>query len=324
MAIPMRLLGRTGLRVSQLCLGTMTFGTEWGWGTDEAESRRIYDAYRQAGGNFVDTANNYNDGSSERMLGRFIAGERDHIVLASKFTFTGDATNPNSSGSTRKSLRINVEESLRRLGTDHLDLLWVHAWDRCTPTEETLRALDDLVRAGTVLAIGVSNTPAWAIARGNAIAELRGWTQFCALQVQYSLAERSIERELLPMARATGLATLAWSPLGRGLLLGKLDDDKLTPRQRVIVETVAEISRETSATRAQVALAWVMAQDVMPVLGARSVDQITDNLGVLDVTLDESQLARLDAVARIELGYPLDWLDAPHRRAQFAPEEFGA
>ncbi len=215
------------------------------------------------------------------------------MVLATKFTFpypTGVA-NPNSSGSHRKSLRHSLEGSLRRLDTDYVDLLWVHAWDQCTPAEETMRALDDLVRAGKVLAIGVSNTPAWVAAQAQAIAELRGWTAFCSMQVEYSLAERSADRELVPMARTLGLASMAWSPLGRGAFGGKHDPEKLSPAQRRALEAVTPVAKELGVTPAQVALAWVLRQGFMPVLGARRIDQIRDNLAVVDVRIDDAHLA---------------------------------
>jgi aryl-alcohol dehydrogenase-like predicted oxidoreductase len=320
MSLRLRLLGRSGIRVSEVCLGTMTFGTEWGFGTDESESRQIYAAYREAGGNFVDTANNYNQGTSEKILGRLISAEREAIVLATKFTFPfpTDRTNPNSSGSHRKSLRGSVEGSLRRLDTDYVDLLWVHAWDQGTPPEETIRALDDLVRAGKVLAIGISNTPAWVVSRADAIAELRGWSAFCALQVEYSLAERSADRELLPMARAIGLAPMAWSPLGRGALAGRHDPDTLSTAQRRAVDVATQVGGELGVTPAQVALAWVLHQGVMPVLGARRIDQIRDNLAALEVRFDDDHLARLEAATHIERGYPYDWLDENHRRVLFS------
>jgi aryl-alcohol dehydrogenase-like predicted oxidoreductase len=319
-SIRLRLLGRSGIRVSELCLGTMTFGTEWGFGAEESEARQIYAAYREAGGNFVDTANNYNQGTSERILGRLLAGERDAVVVATKFTFPypTDAANPNSSGSHRKSLRHSLEGSLRRLGTDYVDLLWLHAWDQCTPVEETMRALDDLVRAGQVLAIGVSNTPAWVAAQAQAVAELRGWSAFCGMQVEYSLAERSAERELIPMARTLGLASMAWSPLGRGALGGKHDLERLSPAQRRALDAVIPVANELGVTPARVALAWVLQQGFMPVLGARRVDQIRDNLAVVDVRIDDAQLSGLDAATRIELGYPYDWLDEEHRRPLFS------
>ncbi|MEU6642850.1 aldo/keto reductase [Saccharomonospora sp. NPDC046836] len=310
-SIPLRVLGRSGMRVSELCLGAMTFGTEWGFGADEETCREIYRVFRDAGGNFVDTANIYNEGASEAIVGRLIAKERDAIVLSTKYTLLADKENPNSGGSHRKSLRCAVEGSLRRLGTDYVDLLWVHAWDQCTPADETLRALDDLVRAGTVLAVGVSNTPAWVVSRSQAIADLRGWSAFCAIQLEYSLVARTPERELLPMARALGLSPWAWSPLARGLLTGKRRGDSAPPSpaaQRALTVTT-EVAAELGATPAQVALAWLRRQGVSPVIGARTVAQLRDNLGALDVSFDDEQLRRLDAATRVRRGYPHDFLD---------------
>ncbi|WP_433152789.1 aldo/keto reductase [Actinomadura nitritigenes] len=306
-----RLLGRSGMRVSELCLGTMTFGSDGRTaGADEDACRAIYAAYRAAGGNFVDTADVYSSGESETIVGRLIAAERDAVVVATKFALpTGD--DANSGGGHRKSMRRSVETSLRRLGTDHVDLLWVHAWDQCTPAEETLRGLDDLVRAGKVLAIGVSNTPAWVIARSQAIAELRGWSAFCALQVEYSLAARTVERELLPMAASLGLAVGAWSPLARGLLAGKEPGGRakaLYPGLRRAVDAAAAVAAEIGTTTARVALTWLLRQGVTPVLGASRPAQIRDNLGALDVRLDGEQAARLDDATRVDLGYPHDFL----------------
>jgi aryl-alcohol dehydrogenase-like predicted oxidoreductase len=320
-SVRLRLLGRSGIRVSELCLGTMTFGTEWGFGAEESEARQIYAAYREAGGNFVDTANNYNQGTSEAILGRLIAGERDAVVVATKFGFPypTSAVHPNSSGSHRKSLRHSLEGSLRRLNTDYVDLLWVHAWDQCTPIEETMRALDDLVRAGKVLAIGISNTPAWVAAQAQALAELRGWSPFCGMQVEYSLAERSADRELVPMARGLGLAAMAWSPLGRGALGGQHDPERLSPVQQRALDAVLPVAKELAVPPAQVALAWVLRQGFLPVLGARRVDQIRDNLAAADVHIDDAQLSRLDVATRLDRGYPYDWLDEGHRRPLFSP-----
>lgn len=317
-----RVLGRSGLRVSELCLGTMTFGTEWGFGAEEAACREIYRAFREEGGNFLDTAGIYTEGASETILGRLVADERDSVVLSTKFTLPTAKDDPNSGGSHRKSLRRSVEASLRRLGTGYLDLLWVHAWDQCTPEEETLRALDDLIRAGTVLAIGVSNTPAWVVSRSQAIAELRGWTAFCALQAEYSLVARTPDRELLPMAHAVGLTTCAWSPLARGMLTGKPRDERAAPLSaaaRRAVDITAEIAAELGTTPARVALAWVRERGLLPVIGARTVTQLRDNLGALDVRFTDEQLERLDAATRVRPGYPHDFLDR-HRAALTSPE----
>ncbi|MFF2846319.1 aldo/keto reductase [Streptomyces sp. NPDC058001] len=334
MSMRVRVLGRSGLRVGEMCLGTMTFGTDWGFGAEESACREIYGAFREAGGTFVDTANVYTSGASETIVGRLVAAERDAVVLGTKYTLPSDKDDPNSGGSHRKSLRRSVEASLRRLGTDYVDVLWVHAWDECTPAEETMRALDDLVRTGKVLAVGVSNTPAWVVARSQAIAELRGWTAFCGLQVEYSLAARSAERELLPMAREFGLAVTAWSPLAAGLLSGKYAGGAGTPdtRRRTSLATVsppgqraaavaADVAAELGTTSARVALAWVLRQGIVPVLGARTVTQIRDNLGARDVRLDGAQLERLDAAARVRPGYPHEFLN--ERRAAISGGALG-
>ncbi|RBM21991.1 aldo/keto reductase [Prauserella sp. PE36] len=314
----LRVLGRSGMRVSEVCLGTMTFGTEWGFGADEAVCREIYGAFRDAGGNFVDTADVYTEGASETILGRLVAGDRDAVVLSTKYSLPTDKADPNSAGNHRKNLRRSVEASLRRLGTDYLDLLWVHAWDECTPAEETLRALDDLVRSGAVLSIGVSNTPAWVVARSQAIAELRGWSEFCAVQVEYSLAARTADRELLPMARSLGLTPCAWSPLARGLLTGKRRERDRPQRTRPsAADVAAEVAAELGTTPARVALAWVLRQGLLPVLGARTLVQLRDNLGAVDVRLDDTQLERLDATTRVRPGYPHDFLR--ERRAALSP-----
>lgn len=319
-AMRIRTLGKSGLRVSELCLGAMTFGTDWGFGAEEEACREIYQIYREAGGNFVDTANVYTNGVSEEMVGKFVASERDNVVLSTKYTLPTEKGDPNSGGSHRKSLRRSVETSLRRLDTDYIDLLWVHAWDQCTPTEETLRSLDDLVRAGKVLSIGVTNTPAWVVSRSDVIAELRGWTSFCAMQVEYSLIARTPDRELIPMARDLGIAVCAWSPLARGLLAGKHSDcgpSKLSASAQRAVSAVGEIAAELGTTPARVALAWVSSQGLMPSIGARTVAQLRDNLGALGVSLDHTHLERLETASRVRLGYPHDFLNK--RRAMFTP-----
>jgi aryl-alcohol dehydrogenase-like predicted oxidoreductase len=322
MSLRQRLLGRTGIRVSEMCLGTMTFGTGWGWGADESACREMYTAYREAGGNFLDTANLYTEGVSEQIVGQLIRDQRDSIVLATKFTLPTNPHDVNSGGSHRKSLRRSVDTSLRRLETDYLDLLWVHAWDQLTPVEETLRALDDLVGAGKVLAIGVSNTPAWVVARSYAIAELRGWSAFCAVQVEYSLSARTADRELLPMARSLGLAVTAWSPLAGGLLSGKFSRDdaaqpdmtgrahrgRLSPLQQRAMDVVGQVAGELDITPAQVALAWVLRHGLIPVVGARTLAQLHDNLGAAQVRLDDGQLATIDAATDVEMGYPYEFL----------------
>jgi aryl-alcohol dehydrogenase-like predicted oxidoreductase len=328
-----RLLGPTGLRVSELCLGGMTFGAEDGaWGADARESRRIFDVYREAGGNFVDTANRYMGGRSERVLGDIPRSGRDEIVLATKYTAGMRPGDPNSTGNHRKSLVGALDASLERLGTDYVDLLWVHAWDGITPIEETMRALDDVVRAGKVLYIGISDAPAWVVARANTLAELRGWTSFAAVQIEYSLIERTVERELVPMAQALGLSVLAWGPLGGGVLSGKYGngangsaapqgrlgpgDRRLSDRNLAIAAELVDVARELELPPSQVALAWLRARrgaDVIPIVGARTADQLREALGAIAVELPGDALARLDDATGISLGFPHDMLRALRR-----------
>ena len=338
-----KLLGRSGLRVSELCLGTMAFGEDWGWGASKEESRRILDAFDEAGGNFIDTADKYTNGTSERFVGELIAPERDRWVLATKYTLARDPRDPNGAGNHRKCLVSALDASLERLGTDYVDLLWVHAWDSLTPIEEVMRALDDQVRAGKVLYVGVSDMPAWLVSRGNTLAEMRGWTPFAAMQLQYSLIERTIEREHLPMARALDLATTAWGPLGSGLLTGKYSGDSqpteedgrlghasarasgvLTDRNLAIAEAVREIAGDTGATPAQVAIAWLLTRpgQVIPILGARKESQLRDNMGALDVELAPEQLARLEELSRVDLGFPTEFLEGLKDDGEIFGEKF--
>jgi aryl-alcohol dehydrogenase-like predicted oxidoreductase len=324
-------LGRSGLRVSEICLGTMTFGTENGWGADKSESQAIFDAFAEAGGNFVDTADVYTAGTSERWVGEFVASERGRFVVGTKYTMSRPAADPNAAGNQRKHMVQALEASLRRLNTDYVDLYWVHAWDFITPTEEVMRALDDLVRAGKVLYVGVSNAPAWAIARANTMAELRGWSPFVAMQIEYSLVERTSERELLPMARALDVGVTAWSPLGAGLLTGKydgrtgdgapslrLDFTKATPvdeRTLSIAWVVGEVARAIGATPAQVALAWLRGRGAIPLLGARSAQQFAENLRCVDLCLDAAHTSQLDDASRLEPEYPSRFLARENVRA---------
>jgi aryl-alcohol dehydrogenase-like predicted oxidoreductase len=216
-----QLLGKSGLRVSELCLGAMTFGEEWGWGASKEESHRIFNSYVDAGGNFIDTANKYTEGTSEKYIGEFIAGDRERFVLATKYTSNTRRGDPNAGGNQRKNMIQSLETSLKRLNTDYIDLYWVHAWDPLTPIEETMRALDDMVRAGKILYIGISDAPAWIVSQANTLANLKGWTEFASIQIEYNLIERTPERELLPMANALDIGVTAWSPLGGGVLTGK-------------------------------------------------------------------------------------------------------
>jgi aryl-alcohol dehydrogenase-like predicted oxidoreductase len=327
-----RLLGRSGLRVSPLALGTMTFGSDWGWGAGEEDARRIFDAYVDRGGNFIDTASNYTEGSSETLVGQFAQGKRERLVLATKYTLLGRPGDPNACGNHRKNMAQSVETSLRRLRTDYLDLLYLHIWEQRTPIDEVLRAFDDLIRAGKLLYAGISDTPAWQIARMQTTADLRGWSPLVALQIEYSLVQRTAERELLPMARELGLGVLPWSPLAGGVLSGKygradLGDQAaarasgtrkqvamahgmLTARALDIAEVVKEVARELGRTPAQVALAWTLLNPAVtaPIIGARTPGQLEDNLGALDLRFDDTQVERLQRASAIELGFPHDLL----------------
>ena len=320
-----RLLGNSGLRVSEAALGTMTFGDDWGWGAAKDESRKVYDAFREVGGNFVDTANLYTNGTSESFLGEFMQGHRHSIVMATKYTNAVPGTDPNAAGNHRKSMMQAVEASLKRLGTDYIDLYWVHVWDQITPVEEVMRGLDDLVRQGKVLYVGISDAPAWWIAQANTLAHLRGWSPFIGLQIEYSLIERTVERELIPMAKALNLGLTAWAPLSNGVLTGKyhghgssepgrMSSDMLKgfmpERQRTdrIIAAVKTVSDEVGRSMAQVALAWLRYRPVpvIPIIGARKLSQLQDNLASFDLTLSADQLKTLDEASRIELGFPHD------------------
>ena len=324
-----KLLGTSGLRVSELCLGTMSFGDAWGFGADEKEAHRILDAFAEAGGNFIDTANKYHEGQSEEILGSFLGPDRDRFVVATKYTLAMRPGDPNAAGNSRKNLRASVEASLRRLRTDHLDLLWVHAWDYATPVEEVMRGLDDLVSAGKVDYVALSDAPAWIASQANTLAALRGWSPFVALQVEYSLIERTADRELLPVAEAFGLSVTAWAPMGAGILTGKytrgpstLPEDsrraaanqaRLTERNLQIAREVDRVADELGATSAQVAVAWVRQRGrwVIQFLGVRTLAQLQELLGCLDLELPAEHLARLRDASRIELGFPYELLTGP-------------
>lgn len=324
-----KLLGKSGLRVSELCLGTMTFGEEWGWGASKEESKKMFDSFAEAGGNFIDTANHYTNGSSEKILGEIVQGKREEFVIATKYTLNPRPGDPNGGGNHRKSMAQALNASLKRLNTDYIDLYWVHAWDFLTPEEEVMRALDDMIRLGKVLYIGISDTPAWVIAKSNTLAELRGWTQFVGLQTQYNLVERTSERELLPMAEAFGMSVTAWSPLAGGVLSGKYNlNDKsanrlgkdnpmsaefLTPRNLAIAQKVIDIAVQIGKPPSQVALKWLMkkGRNIIPIIGSRRAAQVQDNLGCLDIDLNDSQMAALDEISKIELGFPHDFLNLP-------------
>lgn len=335
-----RLLGRSGLRVSPLALGAATFGTEWGWGAEREEARKLFDRYTELGGNFFDTASTYTNGSSERLLGEFARSDRERLVLATKYSTLRRPGDPNSGGTHRKSMLASVEASLRQLGTDYIDLLYLNVWDFRTPVEEILRGLDDLVRQGKVLYVAVSSAPAWQVSRMQTLADLRGWSPLVALEIEYSLIERAGERDLIPMAREMGLGVVPFSPLGGGVLTGKYGRDDLNPADAVAGETagsrkslnaalgmvtertltiadvVKEVATELGHTPAQVALAWTLNAPgvAAPIIGARTVAQLEDNLGALQVDLTPSQLARLDEVSAIDLGNPHGLLASDHIR----------
>lgn len=317
-----KLLGASGLRVSELALGAMTFGEEWGWGASASESGRMFDAFAEAGGNLIDTANRYTEGASERLVGQFVARDREHFVVGTKYTLFTRHGDPNSAGNHRKNMVQSLEASLARLGTEYVDVLWVHAWDFTTPVEEVMRGLDDLVRRGKVLHVGISATPAWVVAQANTLANLRGWSPFVSLQVRYSLVDRTAESDLLPMARAFDLAVMPWGVLGAGVLSGKYSSGgppvdgrarggpAKVPRNLRIADEVIEVATELGCPASQVAISWVRRHPgvVIPVIGARTVDQLRQNLGALEVELTAEHLARLDAVTRVEPGFPHDFL----------------
>ncbi len=322
-----RLLGRSGLRVSPLTLGTMTFGENWGWGASADVCRQQVDAYAERGGNFIDTAINYTNGQSEAIVGDVLAGRRDAFVLATKYTLNTQPRDPNAGGNHRLNLIRSVETSLKRLRTDRIDLLYVHIWEFRTPVQEVMRALDDLVRAGKVVYVGISDTPAWKIAQANTLAELRGWSPFIALQAEYSLIERDVERDLAPMARDLGLGLIPWGALNGGVLAGKYNPisetnateakrgrgEGLDNRKRAISVAVQEIARDIGRTPSQVAINWLAQQPAVTsvLLGARKLEQLTDTLDSLAFTLDAGHRDRLEAVSQIAYGFPHDMIASP-------------
>jgi aryl-alcohol dehydrogenase-like predicted oxidoreductase len=319
-----KLLGRSGLRVSELCLGTMTFGDDWGWGAPKDESQKIFDMFVNAGGNFIDTANNYTNGTSEKFIGEFVKTDRDHFVVATKYTLSEQGTDPNFGGNQRKNMRRSVEGSLRRLNTDYIDLLWLHMWDGMTPVEEVMRALDDLVRAGKVLYVGISDTPAWVVSQANTLADLRGWSRFVAYQGEYSLASRAPERDILPMTNAFDMTFLPWGLLEGGELTGKYNSASDEPKRskdtseriKNIAAELMKLAQEIGCTPSQVALNWARQRPfhMIPIIGARSEKQLQDNLGCLDFELTSDQIERLNEASPIDLGFPHSFLGSDHVR----------
>ena len=337
-----RLFGNTGLRVSELCLGTMTFGEDWGWGSDQKESQKVLECFAEAGGNFIDTANMYTNGNSERFLGEFLKTRRDDFVLATKYTLTQNPNDPNASGNHRKSLVKALNESLQRLATDYIDIFWVHAWDEHTPIEETLRALDDQVRAGKILYIGISDVPAWVLSKANTIAEFKNWTAFAGLQVEYSLIERTIEYDLLPAARHLGMAVTTWGPLAGGILTGKYNkgsktqetsgrhtegpwaDAYKTDNNLRIAQAVLDVSEKINRPPSQVALNWIRGQqrgNIIPIIGAKKLSQLQDNLKCLDWELDQESLDFLNEETKLAPVFPHSFLSFEQVRGMIHGEK---
>lgn len=320
-------LGRSGLRVSPLCLGTMTFGEDWGWGASVEDAQRMLDVFLERGGNFIDTANMYTKGHSEKIIGDHLgrhSGRRAQAVIATKFAGNMYRGDPNGGGANRKAVIRQCEESLRRLQTDYIDLYWMHIWDHFTPIEETMRALDDLVSSGKVRYVGVSDTPAWKVAEANTLAHFRGWTPFVALQVEYSLLERTVEGELLPMAESLGLGVTPWSPLKGGVLTGKftrankaLSDrgdwtNMFLEQAYDLIDVLVGAAKELDSTPARIALAWLRRQSAVrsTIIGARRLEQLEDNIESLSLELPDELAAKLSKMTAPRLPFPCDFLKA--------------
>jgi aryl-alcohol dehydrogenase-like predicted oxidoreductase len=317
-----KLLGRSGVRVSELALGTMTFGEDWGWGASKEESWRIFDAFTEAGGNFIDTACNYTEGTSEEYVGEFVASDRDYFVIATKFSLRprqANADDPNAGGNSRKNMIRSVESSLKRLNTDHIDLLYLHMWDYTTPVEEVMRGLDDLVRAGKVLYLGLSDTPAYIVSKANMFSDLRSLTPISAIQVPYNLFGRDPERELFPMAKEEDVAVTVWGMLAGGILTGKYRDIEAVKRYEQASEggmakadKLEKIAEQIDRSPSQVAINWVRQQQpkaqIIPILGARTLEQLKDNMGVLEFDLSPSQTEEISELSDFKPGFPWSFL----------------
>jgi len=312
-----KLLGRSGLKVSELCLGTMGFGTANGWGADKTASFDIMEAFANAGGNFLDTANIYKLGTSEKIIGEFVSPrDRDYFVIATKYSLKDNTTNPNASGNNRKNMMRSVEESLKRLQTDFIDVLYLHIWDDLTPIDEVLRGLDDLIRQGKVNYAAISDTPAWIVSKGNTMAEIMGWSQLVALQIEYSLLQRTPERELIPMARHYGMTVTPWAPLAGGALTGKYlqggqgrvkpESNRRDPNSERITREVMAVADRLGVTPGNVALQWTRQQgfECIPIVGATRLEQLQENLQMVDLQLPEEELKRLEEASAIDLGFP--------------------
>jgi aryl-alcohol dehydrogenase-like predicted oxidoreductase len=312
-----KLLGRSGLKVSELCLGTMGFGTEAGWGADKATSFAIMDAFANAGGNFLDTANIYKLGTSEKLIGEFVSQrDRDFFVIATKYSLKDNTTNPNASGNNRKNMMRSVEQSLKRLQTDFIDVLYLHIWDDLTPIDEILRGIDDLIRQGKVNYAAISDTPAWIVSKGNTLAELMGWSPFIALQVEYSLLQRTPERDLMPMAKHYGMTVTPWAPLAGGALTGKYlkggqgrikpESNRRDDNSERITRVVIDIAGKLGVEPSHVALQWTRQQgfESIPIVGATRIEQLTENLKMIDLQLSAEDMEKLNAASAIDLGFP--------------------
>jgi len=317
-----KLLGTSGLKVSELCLGTMGFGTENGWGADKQTSFSIMEAFANAGGNFLDTANFYKGGTSEKIIGEFVSSrDRDHFIIATKYSLYDNTTNVNASGNNRKNMMRSVEASLERLNTDFIDVLYLHIWDFLTPVDEVLRGLDDLVRQGKINYAAISDTPAWIVAKANTMAELMGWSKFIALQIEYSLLQRTPERDLLPMAKHFGMTVTPWAPLAGGALTGKYlrgdrgrikeGSNRLNERSEHITKEVIAVADELGVQPSHVALRWTMQQDFqcIPIVGATKLSQLEDNLKAIDIIVPAEAMERLNKVSAIQLGFPNDFFN---------------
>lgn len=329
-------LGKSGLRVSPLCLGTMTFGEEWGWGASVQESERLLDRYFELGGNFLDTANVYTLGHSEKIIGDHLGkhkAKRERAVIATKFFGNTQHRDPNAGGAGRKNIIASCEGSLRRLQTDYIDLYWMHCWDYLTPIEETMRALDDLVTSGKVRYIGFSDTPAWKVTQAQMTALFRGWAPLIALQIEYSLLERTVEGELIPMALEMGMGVTPWSPLKSGVLTGKYTranhgkhkagrgewvTSALNDRAYDVIEELVRVAEEVSSTPARVAIAWLQSRPGVSsiIIGARTIKQLEDNIASLNVKISSEQLERLTKASEPKLDFPAEFIkDSPMFRS---------
>jgi len=317
-----------------MCLGTMTFGETWGWGASREVSQRIFEVFVARGGNFFDTSNNYTDGVSEEYLGEFIGRERERFVVATKYSLTERKADPNGGGNSRKNMMQSVHRSLKRLNTEYVDLLYLHMWDFATPVEEVMRGMDDLVRAGKVLYVAFSDTPAWVVSYAIGLAERHGWARPVAYQFPYSVMHRAPEREVIPMARTMDLAMMAWGVLEGGELTGKYNQPGDEPkrssdasgRAKGAAETLMAMGREIGRTPSQIAINWVRQQrgNVIPIVGARTEAQIVDNLGALDFGLSAEQMAALGGLAEFKVGFPMSFLTSEHVRGLIYGDTFAA